>query len=70
MWVKIQHQMEALNPINMAPNMAALTKMKTRQKFRILMLHCLIKSDGDDAMFLFAKRDISEWGSRHEPKNN
>ena len=27
MCVKIQHQMEVLNPIYMAPNMTALTKM-------------------------------------------
>ena len=27
MRVKIQHQMEVLNPIYMAPNMTALTKM-------------------------------------------
>ena len=27
MWVKIQHQMEVLNPIYMAPNMTALTKI-------------------------------------------
>ena len=34
------------------------------------MSHCLMKSDGVDRMFPFAKRDISEWGSRYEPKNN
>ena len=27
MWVKIQHQMEVLNPIYIAPNMTVLTKM-------------------------------------------
>ena len=29
-----------------------------------------MKGDGVDRMFPFAKRDISEWGSRYEPKNN
>ena len=29
-----------------------------------------MKCDGVDRMFPFAKRDISEWGSRYEPKNN
>ena len=28
------------------------------------------RRDGVDRMFPFAKRDISEWGSRYEPKNN
>ena len=74
MWVKIQRQMDkvikVLNPINMAPNMTALTKMTKRQKFWIFILHCLMKRDGVDRMFPFAKRDISEWGSRYEPKNN
>ena len=62
MWVKIQHQLEVLNPINMATNMAALTKMTKRQKFWIFIQHCLMKSDCVDRMFPFAKRDISEWG--------
>ena len=70
MWVKIQHQMEVFNPINMAPNMTALTKMTKRQTFWIFILHCLMKRDGDDRMFSFAKRIISEWGSRYAPKNN
>ena len=74
MGVKIQRQMDkvikVLNPINMAPNMTALTKMTKRQKFWIFILHCLMKRDGVDRMFPFAKRDISEWGSRYEPKNN
>ena len=71
MWVKIQHQMEVLVPIYMAPNMTALTKMTKRQNFWIFILHCLMKRrDGVDRMFPFAKRDISEWGSRYEPKNN
>ena len=29
-----------------------------------------MKRDGIDRMFPFAKRDISEWVSRYEPKNN
>ena len=29
-----------------------------------------MKRDGVNRMFPFAKRDISEWGSRYEPKNN
>ena len=29
-----------------------------------------MKSDGVDRIFPFAKRNISEWGSRYEPKNN
>ena len=62
MWVKIQCQMEVLDPINMAPNMTALTKMTKRQKCWIFILHCLMKSGGDDGMFPFAKWDISEWG--------
>ena len=70
MWVQIQHQMEVLNPINMAPNITALTKMTKRQKFWIFILYCLMTSDGVDRMFLFSKRDISEWVSRYEPKIN
>ena len=54
----------------MSPNMTTLTKMTKRQKFWIFILHCLMKSDGDDRMFPFAKRDIGERGSRYEPKNN
>ena len=27
MWVKTEHQMEVLNPIYLAPNMAVLTRM-------------------------------------------
>ena len=54
----------------MAPNMAALTITTKRQKFRIFILHCLMKRDGIDRMFSFAKQDISEWGSRYDPKNN
>ena len=52
--------MEVLNPIYM-------TK---RQRFWIFILHCLMKRDGVDKMFPFAKWDISEWSSRYEPKNN
>ena len=29
-----------------------------------------MKHDGVDRIFPFAKRDMSEWGSRYEPKNN
>ena len=50
--------------------MTALTKMKKRQKFRIFFLHHLMKRDGVDKMFTFAKRDISEWSSRCEQKIN
>ena len=70
MWVKIQHQMEVLNPIYLTPNMTALTKMTKRQKIWIFIFHSLMKHDGVDRIFPFAKRDISEWGSRSEPKNN
>ena len=69
MWVKIQHQMEVLNPIYMSPNMTALTKVTKRQKFWVFILHCLMKRDGIDRMFPFAKQDISERGSRYEPRN-
>ena len=62
--------MEVLNTIYMAPDMTALTKMKKRQKFRIFFLHHLMKRDGVDKMFTFAKRDISEWSSRCEQKTN
>ena len=60
MWVKMQHQMEVLNPVYMAPNMTAPTKMTVRRKFCIFILHCLMKRDVIDRMFPFAKRDISE----------
>ena len=53
--------MEVLNPIYMAPNMTVLTK------FWIFILHCLMKRDGVNRMFPFAKRDINR-GSRYEPK--
>ena len=62
--------MKVLKPIYMAPNMAALTITTKRQKFRIFILHCLMKRDGIDRMFSFAKQDISEWDSRYDPKNN
>ena len=66
MWVKIQHQMEVLNPIYMAPKMTALTKMT------ILNIHfalfCQMKRDGVNRMFPLAKRDSSEWDSRYEQK--
>ena len=70
LWVKMQHQMEVLNPIYIAPNMTVLTKITIRQKFWIFILHCLMKRDSVDRMFSFAKRDISEWGSKYEPKIN
>ena len=70
MWFKIQHQMEVLNLIYMAPSMTALTKITKRQKSWIIILHCLMKRVGVDRTFPFAKRDISEWGSRYKPKNN
>ena len=44
--------------------------MTKRQKFWILILHCLMNHDGVDKMFPFAKRDIGEFGSKYEPKNN
>ena len=60
--------MEVLKPIYMAPNMTALTKMT------ILNIHfalfCLMKRGGVNRMFPLAKRDISEWDSIYEPKNN
>ena len=62
--------MEVLNPIYLTPNITALTKMTKRQKKWIILLHCSMKRDGVDRMFPFAKRDISEWCSRYEPKNN
>ena len=58
--------MEVLNPIYMAPNMTALTKMTILNIHFVLF--CLMKRDGVNKMFPFAKRDISEWGSRYEPK--
>ena len=70
MWVKIQHQIEVLNPIYLTPDMTVLTKMTKRQKLWIFILHSLMKRDGFDRMFPFANRDISEWDSRYEPKNN
>ena len=62
--------MEVLNPLYMARNMTAPTKMTTIQKILILILHCVMKRDGVDRMFPFAKRDISKWRLRYEPKNN
>ena len=64
----MQHQMEVLNPIFMAPNMTALTKMTNLSIH--FALFCLMKRDGVNRMFPFAKQDISEWNSRYEPKNN
>ena len=62
LWVKIQHQMEVLNPIYMTPNMTALTKMKKRS--------CFMKGDCVDRMLPFAKQYISKWGSKYDSKNN
>ena len=59
-----------MNPIYMAPNMTALTKMTKGQKFWMIILHCLMKCDGVDRIFPFSKRDISEGGSKYKPKNN
>ena len=38
-------------------------------QFWIFILHCLMKRDGVNRMFPFAKWDINR-GSRYEPKNN
>ena len=50
--------MNVLNPIYIAPNMTALTRMT------ILNIHfalfCLIKRDSVNRRFPFAKQDISE----------
>ena len=62
--------MEALNSIYLTPNMTALTRMTKRLKLWIFILHSLMKRDGVDRMFPFAKRDISKWGLRYEPKSN
>ena len=43
--------------------------MTKRQKFWILILHCLMKLGGVDKIFPFAKQD-SEWGSKFDPKND
>ena len=70
MRVKIQHQIEVLNPVYLTPNMTALTKVTKRQKLWIFILYSLMKRDGVDRIFPFAKRDISERVSRYESKNN
>ena len=62
--------MEALNSIYLTPNMTALTRMTKRLKLWIFILHSLMKRDGVDRMFPFAKRDINKWGLRYEPKSN
>ena len=62
LWVEIQHQMEVLNPVYMAPN-----KDDKKTKVWIFILHCLMKRDGVDKMFPFEKQD-SEWGSTYEQK--
>ena len=48
----------------MAPNMVVLTKMTILN----IHLHCLMKRDDVNRMFLFAKWDINR-GSNYEPKN-
>ena len=64
----MQHQMEILNPIYMALTITVLLKMT------ILNIHFalfyLMKRYGVNRMFSLVKRDISEWDSRYEPKNN
>ena len=70
MWVKIQHQMEVLNPTYMEPNMTALTKMTKRQKSWIFIFHCVMKLYGVDGMFRFAKQYICKCNLRYEQKNN
>ena len=50
MRVKMQHQMEVLNPIYMAPNMTVLTKTTILN----IHFHCVMKRDGVDRMFPFA----------------
>ena len=72
--------MEVLNPIFLTPNMTAIKKTTKSPKFiiyiyiyiyiYIFILQNLMKSDGFDRMFPFAKGGISEWGSRYVPKNN
>ena len=67
MWVnKVQHQIEVSNSIYIAPNMTALVKMT----FWLFIQRFLTKRDVVDKMLPFAKRDISEWGSRYEAKGN
>ena len=64
--LKIQHQMEVLNPVYVVPNMTVLSKIT------ILNIHlpCLMKRDGVGGMFPFVNRDISELCLRYEPKND
>ena len=64
MRVKIQHQMEVLNPVDMTRNMTALMKWQ----YCIFILHCVMKHDGVAGKFSFPKQDNSEWGSRNDPK--
>ena len=64
--------MEVLNQTYMAPNQAH--NMEALTKITILNIHfalsCLMKRDGVNRMLPLAKRDISEWDSRYEAKNN
>ena len=61
--------MEVLNPIYTAPSMTILKKLQKLQ-FWIFILHCLMKRNGVGRMSSFLNRDISEWGSWYEPKND
>ena len=42
MWVKIQPQMEVLNPIYMAPNMTAITRMNLNIHFALYNKHDIV----------------------------
>lgn len=50
----------------MAPNLRTLTRMSVLT----FIFHCIMKRDGIDRMFPFAKRDNSEWGLRHDAEIN
>lgn len=50
----------------MAPNLRTLTRMSVL----IFIFHCIMKQDGIERMFPFAKRDNSEWGLRHDSETN
>ena len=57
--------MAVLNPIYIEPNMTARTKIIKRQKFfEYSFWYCLVKPDGVDRIFPFAKRDIIVYGVR------
>ena len=42
MWVKIQPQMEVLNPIYMPPNMTAITRMTLNMHFALYNKHDIV----------------------------